>query len=73
MSAFMARAKVKIFDLRPSFEISLMAWKSCSDTAGMPASIRSTPISASFSAIATLSATLKTTPGVCSPSRSVAS
>ena len=41
--------------------------------AGMPASMRSTPISASFSAMATLSATLKTTPGVCSPSRRVAS
>ncbi len=50
-----------------------MAWKSCSDTAGIPASIRSTPISSSFSAIAILSATLITTPGVCSPSRNVAS
>ena len=44
-----------------------------SETAGIPASIRSTPISASFSAISILSATLITTPGVCSPSRSVAS
>jgi hypothetical protein len=51
----------------------LIAWKSCSETAGIPASIRSTPISSSFSAIAIFSATLITTPGVCSPSRSVAS
>jgi len=35
--------------------------------------MRSTPTSASACAIATLSATLNTTPGVCSPSRKAAS
>src|SRR3954470_16530484 len=73
MSAVMARTKVYTFDLRPRRVISLIALKSWSETAGMPASMRSIPTSASFSAIATLSAMLKTTPGVCSPSRSVAS
>jgi hypothetical protein len=51
----------------------LIAATSSSETAGIPASIRSTPTAASASAIAILSATVNTTPGVCSPSRRVAS
>jgi hypothetical protein len=40
----------RISDGRFVSEISLMAWKSCSATADIPASMRSTPTSSSFSA-----------------------
>ncbi len=73
MSCFSARAKVKIRDFSPSLEISLIASASCGDTAGIPASIRSTPTSSSLVAMRILSSIEKTTPGVCSPSRKVAS
>ena len=53
--------------------MSEMAARSCGETAGMPASMRCTPIAASFLAMATFSSRRKTTPVCCSPSRSVTS
>ena len=73
ISFCIARANVNILEFRPSLEISVIACASWADTAGIPASMRSTPNSSSFVAIASLSSTEKTTPGVCSPSRNVAS
>ncbi len=73
ISSGMALEKTMTFDLRPREEISLIASASSGETAGMPASILSTPTSSSIRAMAIFSSFLNTTPGVCSPSRSVAS
>ena len=53
--------------------MSEIAALSCSETAGMPASMRWMPIASSFLAIATFSSRRKTTAVCCSPSRSVTS
>jgi hypothetical protein len=57
----------------PASEISLIASHSPSDAAAEPASITSTPIEESFSAISSFSCGPSETPGVCSPSRKVVS
>ena len=56
-----------------SLAISLTAWKSPSEVIGNPASITSTPISSSISAISSFSSKLMVAPGHCSPSRKVVS
>lgn len=72
-SSSFALTKLKILEFKPALFISVMASLSSADTAGIPASIRSTPTSASLLAISTFSCFLITTPGVCSPSLKVAS
>jgi hypothetical protein len=72
-SAWTARENPQTSALRPAPRISSMAFESSAETRGKPASIRSTPASSSARAICSLSSGAKTTPTVCSPSRSVVS
>ena len=73
ISSGMQRANARTSDFKPSAAMSEIAALSCSDTAGMPASIRWTPSASSCFAIATFSSRRKTTAVCCSPSRSVTS
>jgi len=68
-SSFMQRENAKISAGRFFFTIILMAWASMGDTAGIPASIRCTPASASMVARRTFSWGVNSTPACCSPSR----
>ncbi len=70
-SLLVHRAKAKTFGPSFRFTISCTAFSSEGEMAGIPASMRWTPTSASFSAIASLSSQVKTTPACCSPSRRV--
>ena len=72
-SSTMQRENANTRDGSPAAAIRRTASASCGETAGRPASIRCTPASASFSAIATFSSALSSTPACCSPSRSVTS
>src|SRR3954447_13677248 len=53
--------------------ISLTAWKSPSEVIGKPASMTSTPMSSSISAMSSFSSKVMVAPGHCSPSRKVVS
>ena len=72
-SACTAREKPQISAFRPASRISSTARQSSSDTRGKPASIRSTPSSSRACAMTSFCSGAKTTPTVCSPSRSVVS
>jgi hypothetical protein len=72
-SSTVQREKQKISGPSLRLTISLIAASSMGDTAGMPASMRCTPASASFSAILILSSLEKMIPACCSPSRRVTS
>ena len=58
----MHRQNAKISGPRFRSTMAFIASSSCHDTAGMPASMRSTPSAASFLAMAILSSMVKTTP-----------
>ena len=73
MSARPARASEQTTLSLTLFAISLTARKSPSEAIAKPASITSTPICSSSSAIFSFSATVIEAPGDCSPSRSVVS
>ena len=73
MSSRMQRQNAKISGPRLRFTISRIAPSSCFETAGMPASMRWTPASASASAMATFSSFFSAMPVSCSPSRKVMS
>src|ERR1035438_4652874 len=60
-------------DLLNAPPMAAISWISRSPTAGVPASISSTPASSSARAIASFSSSVKATPGACSPSLSVES
>jgi hypothetical protein len=68
-SSFMQRENAKISAGRFFFTMALMALASIGETAGMPASIRCTPASASMVARRTFSSGVNSTPACCSPSR----
>ena len=68
-SSTMQREKAKISAGSLSFTMSLTAWASYFETAGIPASIRCTPASASMVASLTFSFGVNSTPACCSPSR----
>ena len=72
-SAGTAREKPQTSALSPAPAISSTARRSSSDTRGKPASIRSIPSPSSSRAISSFSSGERTTPTVCSPSRSVVS
>ncbi|OPX72149.1 MAG: hypothetical protein A4E43_01605 [Methanosaeta sp. PtaB.Bin005] len=67
------RERAEILALSPRLQTSFTAFISAAETTGKPASITSTPISSSRRAISSFSSALKTTPGICSPSRKVTS
>jgi len=69
----MALTYVQHSALSPASDIRRIASHSPIDAAAEPASITSTPIKESFSAIWSFSCGSSETPGVCSPSRKVVS
>src|SRR3954471_14133081 len=73
MSSGMQRANAKISASRSASTIASTAAWSWGETIGIPASIRSTPASASRLAMASLSSGANATPACCSPSRRVTS
>src|SRR5450759_2022261 len=73
MSPMLARLQPSPDALRPRCSISSITSRSSPPMAGMPASIWSAPTSSSSLAMRTFSWLAKTTPAVCSPSRSVVS
>src|SRR5215208_4613087 len=73
MSSTMQRANAKISAPRSASTIACTAASSWGETIGIPASMRSTPASASRRAIASLSSDANPTPACCSPSRNVTS
>src|ERR1700716_2642675 len=73
MSFGFARDRPAITAFLERLAISLTAWKSPSEVIGKPASMTSTPISSSISAISSFSSKVMVAPGHCSPSRKVVS
>ena len=73
MSERLERARPQMIGPRMSLEISCTASKSPFEAMGNPASITSTPSSASISAMRIFSSKFIEAPGECSPSRSVVS
>ena len=72
-SSTMQRLKEKMRAGRSAAAIRRTASASAGDTAGMPASMRCTPASASRSAMRTFSSGWNSIPACCSPSRRVTS
>ena len=72
-SARTAREKPQISASSPASRIKEIARASSSETRGKPASIRSIPAAERAFAISTFCSGSRTTPTVCSPSRSVVS
>src|SRR4051794_36803907 len=73
MSLGWARDSPAITEFLERRAISLTAWKSPSEVIGKPASMTSTPMSSSISAMSSFSSKLMVAPGHCSPSRKVVS
>src|SRR5436305_5084230 len=73
MSLGLARDSPAITAFLDRRAISLTAWKSPSEVIGKPASMTSTPMSSSISAISSFSSKVMVAPGHCSPSRKVVS
>src|SRR5882757_9688989 len=73
MSFGLARDRPGITEFLERRAISLTAWKSPSEVIGKPASMMSTPMSSSISAISIFSSKVMVAPGHCSPSRKVVS
>ena len=73
MSRFLARARPHTIAPFTRFEISFTETKSLFDAIGNPASITSTPIRSSNSAMRSFSSMFIDAPGDCSPSRRVVS
>jgi hypothetical protein len=73
MSLGLARDSPAITEFFERRAISLTAWKSPSEVIGKPASMTSTPIWSSNSAISSFSSKVMVAPGHCSPSRKVVS
>jgi len=67
------RERADILASRPRLQTSRTAFISAAETTGNPASMTSTPISSRRRAISSFSSALKTTPGICSPSRRLTS
>ena len=72
-SETMQREKAKTREGSPAEAMRLTASASAGDTAGMPASIRSTPAAASSSAMRIFWSAENSMPACCSPSRNVRS
>src|SRR5437899_8694755 len=73
MSLGCARDRPAMTEFLERRAISLTAWKSPSEVIGKPASMTSTPMSSSISAISIFSSNVIVAPGHCSPSRNVVS
>ena len=73
MSLGLARDRPAMTAFLERRAISLTAWKSPSEVIGKPASMTSTPMSSSISAISSFSSNVMVAPGHCSPSRRVVS
>ena len=73
MSFGFARDRPAITAFLERRAISLTAWKSPSEVIGKPASMTSTPMSSSISAMSSFSSKVMVAPGHCSPSRKVVS
>src|SRR5882757_4292430 len=73
MSFGLARERPAMTEFLERRAISLTAWKSPSEVIGKPASMTSTPMSSSISAISIFSSNVMVAPGHCSPSRRVVS
>src|SRR5947209_14372938 len=68
-----ARDRPAMTEFFERLAISLTAWKSPSEVIGKPASMTSTPMSSSISAMSSFSSKVMVAPGHCSPSRKVVS
>ena len=73
MSSILARHHDRVLNLKPALTIVFILTISSCPIAGVPISSSGTPALSSNSAIRSFSFKLNTTPGACSPSRSVES